>query len=209
MRSKAKYRGFRRKRVTRKPISWFKTPIFVIPTAIKKILPRAPMPLNFETAAGCAVDEANGIIIYMPRMLPLVRPEDVEYQYTILHGKKRHGLGCLGLGTVIEENGEKSRLMTIDLGTANALASVDSLKMKLQIDDDYFEFLVGLAGGLVKAFLGETGGRLPIRYLALGDQALLEQNGVVAPPSFPTLPNGLLILAEAILPARPLVTNHP
>ena len=162
------------------------------------------MPLHFEAAHGCAVDRGNGLEIYRPRMEPGRSPEEVEYQYPIYQGEKTHGIGCLGLSTVIEENGHPVRLFTLDLGQGGAIDRILKLKQQLQIDGDTFEFVQRLAEGLVKVFQSRTDNTEAAHYVALIQDAALQEHQISVSDGLARLSNGQVILAEVHVQAHPV-----
>ena len=70
------------------------------------------MPLRFEAAHGSAVDSRNDLKIFRSRMEPTSTPEEVEYQYAIYRGETQYGFGCLGLSTVVQEQGRPVRVIS-------------------------------------------------------------------------------------------------
>ena len=162
------------------------------------------MPLHFEAARGSAVDHQNGLVIYEPRIEPRSVPEEAEYQYPIYRGKTLHGIGFFGLCMVIDEHGEQTQLFTMDLGQVPVLEAMLRLKQRLEIDGDDFEFVQQLANGFIKVFQSREYSRIPVRYLALTQGAVLLELGMHAPEGLPHLSNGQIILAELRLPGRPV-----
>lgn len=168
------------------------------------------MTLHFVAAYGCAVDSANSLVIYEPRMEPTSKPDEVEWQYMIYKNDDMgHGLGFFGLHALIDDGGEIVRLFTLDLGRPQVVTSMLKLKHRLGIDGDDFEFIHRLAEGLVRVFESETNNTEVIRYVALTQDAPLQDVGLVVPVDLPRLPNGQVILAETRLEAHPVVRSVP
>lgn len=162
------------------------------------------MPLHFEAAHGCAVDRQNGLEIYQPRMEPGRVPDEVEYQYPIYQGSQRHGFGCLGVCTVIEDDGQPVRLFTLDLGQGWVIDWILKLKQQLQIDGDTFDFVQRLAEGLVRVFQSRTDNTEAAHYVALTQDAALREYGISVPDGLSHLSNGQLVLAEVRVQAHPV-----
>jgi hypothetical protein len=171
---------------------------------------RNTMTLRFLAAYGSAVDSANALVIYRPRMQPTSTPDEVEWQYSIRRDDgTREGLGFFGLRVVIEEAGEAVRLFTMNLGQPQVIKSMLSMKQRLHIDGDDFEFIHRLAEGFVKAFESRTDNTEVVRYLALTEDASLKDVGLTAPADLTRLSNGQVVLAEARLVAHPIVRSAP
>lgn len=160
------------------------------------------MSIHFEAALGSAVDSQNGLVIYEPRMQPGRTPDEVEYQYAIYQGTHRDGLGCFGLSTQIEEDGQPVSLFTLDLGQDWVIDSMVKLKQRFHIEGDVFEFVQGLAEGLVKVFETRTDNTNAAHYVALTQEAPLRVAGLNVPDPLSHLSNGQIILAEVRVPAR-------
>jgi hypothetical protein len=168
------------------------------------------MTLHFVAAYGCAVDSANSLVIYPPRMEPGPKPDEIEYQYSIYkNDDTRDGLGFFGLHTLIEEAGETVRLFTMDLGQPQVINSMLNVKERLQVDGDGFDFIRGLAEGLVKAFESRTDNTEAFRYVALTQEGPLQNIGLVVPAHLPRLSNGQVVLAEVLVEAHPIVRSVP
>jgi hypothetical protein len=162
------------------------------------------MPLRFEAAHGSAIDANNDLKIFQPRMQPTATPDEVEYQYPIYKGEKLHGIGCFGLCTLIEEEGEPTQLFTIDFGQDWVLKSIMQLKQRLEVDGDDFDFVHQLADGFVKVFQSRKHNPQAVHYLALSQDVCLREAGVRFPEELVRLSNGQIILAELRLPAHPV-----
>jgi hypothetical protein len=168
------------------------------------------MTLHFVAAHGSAVDSANGLVIYRPRMQPTSTPDEVEWQYMVYKNDDMgHGLGFFGLHVLIEEAGETVRLFTLDLGRPDVVTSMLKLKQRLSIDGDDFEFIHRLAEGLVRVFESRTDNTEAVHYVALTEEAPLQDVGLAAPANFSRLSNGQVVLAEAWVDAHPIVRSVP
>lgn len=158
------------------------------------------MTLHFVAAHGSSVDSANALVIYEPRIEAGPAPDEVEYQYAIYQNEiTRDGLGLFGLNMLIDEDGVRVRVFTLDLGQPQVLESTLKLKQRLGIEGDDFDFIHGLAEGLVRVFEGRTDNRETIRYMALTQDVALQAMGVVVPGGLPRLPDGQIVLAETDL----------
>lgn len=168
------------------------------------------MTLHFVAALGSAIDSANGLVIYRPRMQPGSTADEVEWQYAIRkEDGTREGLGFFGLHVVIEEAGESVRLFTMNLGQPQVIKSMLNIKQRLHIDGDDFEFIHRLAEGFVKAFESRTDNTEVVRYVALTEETSLKDVGLIAPAELPRLSNGQVVLAETRLEAHPIVRSAP
>jgi hypothetical protein len=168
------------------------------------------MTLHFVAAHGCAVDSANSLVIYPPRMEPTSKPDEVEYQYWLYKNDDMgHGLALFGLNALIEEAGEAVRLFTLDLGQPQVIEPILKLKQRLAIDGDDFEFIHRLAEGLVRVFQSRTDNTEAVHYVALTQDAPLQDVGLVVPAYLPRLSNGQVVLAEARVDAHPVVRRVP
>lgn len=163
------------------------------------------MTLHFVAAHGSSVDSANALVIYEPRIEAGPAPDEVEYQYAIYQNENtRDGLGLFGLNVLIDEGGEIVRVFTLDLGQPQVLESTLKLKQRLGIEGDDFEFIHGLAEGLVRVFDSRTDNREAVRYVALTQDVALQAKGVAVPDGLPRLPNGQIVLAETRVAAHPV-----
>jgi hypothetical protein len=117
------------------------------------------------------------LTIYPPRLLPAsppVDPDGTEYQYAIfLDGKRFYGIGLNGSDAVVDKDGRRERVFLLDLGPDWVLDTVLRLKHMLEDDADDFDFLRGLARGLVGVFESRTDNDDDTRYLAVANAAAL------------------------------------
>jgi hypothetical protein len=160
------------------------------------------MPLRFEAAYGSAIDQRNDLKIFQPRMEPMATPDGVEYQYAIYRGDARHGFGCSGFMTVVQDHGQSVRIFTLDIGQDWVIESIRQLRHRLDIDGDDFDFALHLAEGLVQVFQSNTGNTEEVHYLALMPDAVFEAKGWVAPGHLTRLANGDVVLAQVVVQAR-------
>jgi hypothetical protein len=162
------------------------------------------MSLNFKSQLGGAIDSGTGLTIRPPRMLPASPPrypDEVEYQYTFYRGGEPYdGLGLFGTDVVVEKNGHRECVSTLDLGSDQLLNSVFRLKRDLGDDDD-FAFLQGLAYGLIAVFENHSDSD-DGRYVVVTNAALLAARGITVPDSAARLDSGQIVLAEIFAPAH-------
>ena len=160
------------------------------------------MPLDFKPQLGSAVDPGTRLTIYEPRMLPASPPADpdgTEYQYAIfLDGKRFYGIGLNGSNAVVNKDGRRERVFLLDLG----LDMVFRLKHMVEDYDDDFDFLRGLARGLVGVFESRTDNDDDTRYLAVTGAAALAARGIAVPAGALRLPGGEVLLAESFVPGH-------
>ncbi|WP_312369110.1 hypothetical protein [Stenotrophomonas sp.] len=172
------------------------------------------MPLNFEPHLDSAVDNSNGLWIPQPQMVPASPPEDPshnEYRYAIYRGEERiAGIGCFGADLQVRSAGQRERVFTLDLGRDWVLDAVLELKRTLNSDESDFEFLRGLAKGLVSVFENRSRVAYDLRYMAITRTALLMERGIAVPagaaasasPDIDLQGAGDLLLAQVRIPAR-------
>lgn len=164
------------------------------------------MPLNFTPQPGSAVDQGNRIVITSPRLLPASPPEDPshdEYQYMFyVDGVRVDGLGVYGSEAIIEADGGRERVFTLDLGRDWVMESIFGFKRILGNTDEDLAFLVGLAQGLVMANMDQSSSKYSIRYVAVATDDALSRRGINL--SQMNLPSeaGRIVLAEGRIPVR-------
>lgn len=163
------------------------------------------MPLNFTPQPGSAVDQSNGITITSPRLLPASPPEDPshnEYQYMLyVDGVRVDGLGLFGSEGMLEVEGRRERVFTLDIRRDWVLDSIFGFKQALGNTDDDLTFLIGLTQGLVMANMDQSSSKYGIRYLAITRHEALARRGIDHPQAeLPSLA-GEIVLAEAFVPA--------
>ena len=168
------------------------------------------MPLNFKAQLGEAVDLDTGLSILSPRMLPAsppANPNDTEYQYTFYRdGESYDGLGLFGTDVVIEKDGRREGVSTLNLDREWLLDSVFRLKRDLGDDGDDFAFLQGLAYGLIAVFENHSDSD-DGRYVVVTDAALLAARGINVPNGVTRLNSGQIVLAEIFAPAKTSVAG--
>jgi len=164
------------------------------------------MPLNFTPQPGSAVDQGNRIVITSPRLLPASPPEDPshdEYQYMFyVDGVRVDGLGVYGSEAIIEADGGRERVFTLDLGRDWVMESIFGFKRILGNTDEDLAFLVGLAQGLVMANMDQSSRKYSIRYVPVATDGALSRRGINL--SQMNLPSeaGRIVLAEGRIPVR-------
>lgn len=163
------------------------------------------MPFNFTPQPGSAVDQSNGIVITSPRLLPASPPEDPshnEYQYMFyVDGVRVGGLGLFGSETMVEAEGRRERVFTLDISRDWVLDSIFGFKRTLSNTDDDLTFLTGLAQGLVMANMDQSSGKYGFRYLAITKHEVLARYGISHFQERLPLVAGEILLAEAFVPA--------
>lgn len=164
------------------------------------------MPLMFKPLPSSAVDEGNRVVITSPRVLPASPPEDPshnEYQYLFyVDGARVDGLGLFGADVMIEAEGGRERVFTLDIGRDWVLESIFSFKRTLENTDDDLTFLIGLSQGLVMASMDHGSRKYDIRYVAVTTDDALSRRGMSR--SNTNLPSveGRVVLAEGRIPVR-------
>jgi hypothetical protein len=164
------------------------------------------MPLNFTPQPGSAVDQGNRIVITSPRLLPASPPEDPshnEYQYLFyVDGVRVDGLGLFGSEAMVEAEGGRERVFTLDIGRDWVLESIFSFKRTLGNTDDDLTFLIGLSQGLVMANMDESSGKYSIRYVAVTTDEALSRRGIDGSRTNLPFVAGHIVLAEGYVPVR-------
>ncbi len=162
------------------------------------------MPLNFTPQPGSAVDQGNRIVITSPRLLPASPPEDPshnEFQYLFyVDGVRVDGLGLFGSEAMVETEGGRERVFTLDIGRDWVLESIFSFKRTLGNKDDDLTFLTGIAQGLVLANMDQRSSKYGIRYLAITRHGALARRGIDHLQTKLPLAAGEIVLAEAFVP---------
>ena len=163
------------------------------------------MPFDFKYQSGWAVDPGTGLTVCQPRIVPTsppANPDDIEYQYALHQGDDRYYLGLFGKDAVLEKDGHRERVSTLDLGRDWVLDSVFGIKRDLGNGDDDFVFLQGLARGLVAVFERRRYNDDDERYVAVTNTALLTVRGVTVPDGVARWNSGEVVLAEIFVPAQ-------
>jgi hypothetical protein len=162
------------------------------------------MPVNFLPKERSSFDDASGVSIAQPRILPATLPDGrdgVEYQFTFRQdGEMIGGLGCLGTDELGGTADARARTFTMDLGRTSALDSIFRLKVKLGNEDALADFVRECAKGLVNTFVGQNLTKFEIRYIAFTRLETLQHFGVEVPAAATILPDGIVVLAEAVVP---------
>lgn len=164
------------------------------------------MPLNFQPQLRSSFDPIHRVSIPQPRILPATLPEGqegTEYQYAFIRdGKMIGGLGFFGTDVEVEIAGRKEWVFTLDLGHDWLISSMVEFKQVLGDADDDLTFVRGLANGLVMAYAGRTDNEDNLRYVAVTTSAALAAAGVAIPAETEISADGLIVLAQVVVPAH-------
>ena len=164
------------------------------------------MPINFVPRERSSFDEGSGVSILRPRMLPASEPGlemEVGYQYTFLQGGRDvGGLGFLGVLAVGEVDGRKTESFTMDLRRDLVIQSILRFQARINNQDDAFDFISGLAQGLLNCFALQTENELERRYLAFTDAAVLSRQQVAIRDDVVVDEQGRVTLATLAVPAH-------
>lgn len=162
------------------------------------------MPLCFRSEPASSFDPSTGVSIPQPRILPTTlqngRP-GTEYQYAFIRdGKMIGGLGFSGSDAIVETGGQREWIFTLDLGHDRLIMSMLEFKQTLRNQDEDFDFIRGLAQGLVLAYAGRTDNQSNLRYVAVTTYEALVQARVLISVEGSMLPEGRIVLAEEAVP---------
>ena len=164
------------------------------------------MSINFKPRERSAFDEISGISILMPRVLPAALPEKVgaiEFQYSFRRdGQDVGALGFLGAEELVETEGRREWVYTLDLSPDIVLEEILRFKRAIGNADTDAEFLQGLAQGLANAFAGQTSNVDDLRYVAIAHADDLARVGISAPGGSARLTDGSIVLADVLVPAH-------
>ncbi|MGH8039314.1 MAG: hypothetical protein ACREPD_16370 [Stenotrophomonas sp.] len=164
------------------------------------------MTIDFKPRGTSSFDQQSGVHIPLPRMLPHTFAdglEGVEYQFSFRRGDERiDGLGVFGTEQVVETSGQLERVYAIDLSSASALKSMLRSKESFAATDDDLIFLRGLARGLVDVIASQHGDGERLSCVAYTGAEALSSLGIPVPVSADALEQGVIVLAEASVPAH-------
>lgn len=170
----------------------------------KAQLQGAYMPIRFVPRECSSFDEESGVSILRPRMLPDSEPGlvmGVEYQYTFIrNGKDVGGLGFLGVSTVVDIEGRRREEFTLDLRGDLVIRSILRFRERIRNEDEPFDFLSGLAQGLLNCFAMQTGNALERHYLVYADVKMLARQQIQIPDDAVLDEQGRIVLAELTVP---------
>ncbi len=162
------------------------------------------MPIEFKPRERSAVDEISGISILRPRMVPASLPDKegaIEFQYSFRRDGQDVGvLGFLGTEELVETDGCREWVYTLDLSPDAVLKDILRFKQVIGNTDRDEGFLQGLAQGLVNAFAGQTSNVDDLRYVAIAHADDLARVGISAADRSACLTDGRIILADVLVP---------
>jgi hypothetical protein len=162
------------------------------------------MPINFVPRERSSFDEESGVSILRPRMLPDSEPGlvmGVEYQYTFLrNGKDVGGLGFFGVRTVAEVEGNRREPFTLDLRQDFVIRSILRFQELIGNEDERFEFLSGLAQGLLNCFAMQTENVVERHYLVFTNVEVLGRQKIQIPDDAVLDKQGRIVLAVLTVP---------
>lgn len=165
------------------------------------------MPLCFQPESASSFDPGTGVSIPQPRILPTTLQDGqpgTEYQYAFIRdGKMIGGLGFSGADAMVETAGQREWVFTLDLGRDRLITSMLEFKQTLANQDEDFDFVRGLAQGLVLAYAGRTDNSGNVRYMAVTTAEALDRAGVSISEGRQGASDGTIVLAEVAIPAHP------
>lgn len=164
------------------------------------------MATNFRPRQRSAVDEVSGVAILLPRMMPATRPDGsdaTEFEYTLVKNGERVGaMGFFGTEETTARNGRPEWSCILDLSHGSVLESMLDVQRTLGHEGDPFFYLCDLAQGLIDVILVGDSSTEDLRYEAFTQVDALAKLGVAIPGDRTPLPDGRVVLAETLLPAR-------
>ncbi len=164
------------------------------------------MPLCFQPESDSSFDPGTDVSIPQPRILPTTLQDGrpgTEYQYAFIReGKMIGGLGFSGSDAIVETGGQREWVFTLDLGREHLITAMLEFKQTLANQDEDFDFIRGLAQGLVLAYSGRTDSGGNVRYIAVTTAEALDRAGVSIPGGRWGATGGTMVLAEVAIPAH-------
>ncbi|MFG6110822.1 hypothetical protein [Stenotrophomonas nematodicola] len=164
------------------------------------------MPVDFTPRERSAFDDMSGISILRPRMLPASvseRTGTIEFQYSFRRdGRDVGSLGFLGTEELVETDGRRERIYTLDLSPGKVVEDILRFKQGIGNADRDAEFLQGLAQGLANAFAGQTSNVDDLRYVVVAHADDLARVGISVPDGSARLTDGSIVLADVFVPAH-------
>lgn len=159
----------------------------------------------FKPRGNSAFDEASGISIPRPRILPAGRSNDgstLEYQYIFRRNGERVGaIGFFGTVENVMRDGSMVRVYTMQLRPAVVIDSLLRIKAAAASTEDQFTFVRNSAQGLVNAYLAGHDNDVDCQYRAVTTIEVLAEAGVTVPAGHWVDADGTLTLAEAFVPS--------
>ncbi len=164
------------------------------------------MSINFVPRERSSFDEASGVSILRPRILPAIDYDvngAVEYEYTFLRGTERVGwIGCVGTWQTFGTDSEFSSVYTLDLGSPGVWEDMVRFKREIGNPDEMSVFFFALAEGLINAFAGQTDNSSPVRYMGIISEDVLTSKRIAVPDNASKLANGMVVVAGITVPAH-------
>ena len=169
--------------------------------------------MNFIPRGHTAFDESTGITIGHPRMYPERHADGAvtaEYEYTIYRNEEIIGaLVIQGAEKTTEENGNRIYTYTLEITNRNTVERLIKLKLRIGNKDSDFEFISGIAQGMINVFANNGGSIFTQRNLVTTTIDTLLRNGIAIPGYAHALPDGAIILAELYVPANSAQNPQP
>lgn len=164
------------------------------------------MRLKFKPRSRSSFDEVSGIAVPRARVAPATLEDGrsaTEYQFEFARGSEVvGGLGLFGTKEVVEREGAQESVSVFDLSHDWLILYLMKLQQSLSIPGDGFSFLCDMANGLVMAYAGQDDNEDNLRYVAVTSLDALMSAGVAAAEGCVPSAEGVIILAEAYVPAR-------
>ena len=171
------------------------------------------MPINFIPRGRTAFDEATGITISHPRMYPEIKSDGTvvaDYEYTFYrNGEIIDGLATQGIEKITEISGNREYTYTLEITNRNTVERLIKLKLRIGNKDSDFEFISGIAQGMINVFANNGGSIFTQRNLVTTTLGTLLRNGIAIPAYAHTSPDGTIILAELHVPANSVQNPQP
>ncbi len=166
----------------------------------------------FKPCGNSAFDEASGISIPRPRILPAGSSNDgsrLEYQYIFRrNGERVAAIGFFGTVENVMRDGSMVRVYTMQLRPAVVIDSLLRIQAAAANTDDQFTFVRCSAQGLVNAYLAGHDNDVDCQYRAVTTIEVLGEAGVAVPAGHCADVNGTLTLAEVFVPSATAADGH-
>ena len=162
------------------------------------------MPINFIPNGNTSFDELTGIRISNSRVLPEHREDGragIEYQYTLsINGEIIDGFGISGFRDITKENEGREEIYTLEISHESTINRILQLKRRIGNIDSEFEFIAGIAKGMVSVFTESKSNIFAQRHIAITSYEVLDRLKVRVPARSIATPDDSIILAESQTP---------
>ena len=171
------------------------------------------MKINFKPCGNSAFDELTSIRISPPRALPEFRHDGragIEFQYTLsINEEIIDGFGISGFREITKENGERIETYTLEISHESTINRILQLKQRIGNTDSEFEFIAGIAKGMVSVFTESESNIFAQRHIAITNHKALDRKNIEIPAQNSAITDDSIILAESYTPPHPVPDLRP